>query len=350
MQSIWSKKMKTTKNLKIYNEFDENLLIEWNKLFAALKGNYNLSPEWCSIWFKHFGKKDKKLFIYTVWEYDELKLVAPFYINGNTIYLVGSNPDFYDEFNILAASTHYLKDVAADILDKELKVDFRLVNSENDFIKFFLREVDNNKKFSKKIYFSTLKPKANSDFKFEKSFSNRIKRKITSSNNKYNQKLNFEFETSKDSGFFDEMLFWHKKRWSLFQSKEKELFIKDLYYNTDLLLLSRLSHENTENTISFQLSYKYFDKISIMASAFDPVFEIISPSLLIHYHFFNKAFEKEYPHIDFGVGAYPYKYNFTNSDSLILSIKTDSSILRQNDFIFSTLKSIKTKVESILQK
>ena len=335
--------MKDTTILKIYNEFDENLLTEWQKLFELLKGAYNLSPEWCSIWFKYFGDKNKKLFIYTVWEDDKLKLVAPFYLNGKVLCLIGSKPDFYDEFNILSTSINYINDLVEDILNKELKVDFRFVNPESDFIKVFLREIENNKKFSKKIYSSTLKPKADSDFKFEKSFSYRIKRKITSSNNKYNQKLNFEYETSKNSGFFEKMLSCHKKRWSLFRSKEKELFIKDLYYNTDLLLLSRLSHENTQNSISFQLSYKYFDKISIMASAFDPSFEIISPSLLIHYHFFNKAFEKNCSLIDFGVGAYSYKYNFINSESIVLCIKTNTPLLKKYDFIYHSLKELKSK-------
>jgi len=342
--------MKTIIEFKIYNEFDEHLLNEWQKLSALLKGNYNLSPEWCAIWFKHFGSKDKKLFIYTSWENDELKLVAPFYLKNKTLYLIGSNPNFYDEFNILSTSNQYTAKLAIDILDKKLKVNFVHVNSDNPFIKFFLRELENRKIFSKKIYSYTLKPQTDSNFKFEKSFSHRIKRKITSSNNKYNQKLNFEFETSKDSGFFEKMLILHKKKWALFRSKEKELFIKDLYYNTDLLLLSKLSHENTKNPISFQLAYKYFDKISITASAFDSEYEVISPSLLIHYHFFNEAFKKDYSFIDFGIGSFSYKYNFTNSESLNLSLKTDSSILRKNYFIYSTLKNFKSKFLHFLRK
>ena len=342
--------MKNTTNLKIYSEFDEYLLNEWQKLFELLKASYNLNPEWCSIWFKHFGDKSKKLFIYTLWEDDELKLLAPFYLKDKVLHLIGSKPDFYDEFNILSTSVQYTEEVVNDILDKKLKVDFIHVNAESDFIKFFLRKIENNNKFSKKIYYSTLKPQADSDFKFEKSFAYRIKRKITSSNNKFNQKLNFEFEASKDSGFFEEMLFWHKKKWTLFQSKEKELFIKDIYYNTDLLLVSRLSHENSESSISFQLSYKYFDRISIMASTFDPSFEIISPSLLIHYHFFNEAFEKGYNLIDFGVGAYSYKYNFMNSESINLSIKTDTPFLKKYDFIYVALKDLKSQLAEIAIK
>ena len=332
----------------IYNEFDEQLLKEWQKLFEFLKGNYNLSPDWCFIWFKHFGKKNKKLFIYTIWEENELKLVAPFYLKNKVLHLIGSKPDFYDEFNILSTSGIYTKNLAAEIFNKKLKVDFRLVNSENDFIKFFFSEIENNKKFSKKIYYSTLKLQADSDFKFEKSFSHRIKRKITSSDNKYNKKLVFEFENEKNPGVFEEMLFWHKKRWNLFKSKQNELFIKDLYYNTDLLFLSKLSHENTENTVSYQLTYKNFDRLSISASIYNPDFEIISPSLLIHYYFFNEGFKRGYSIIDFGVGAYSYKNNFSNSEAVILSIRTNSSILRQNDFILSALKKLKFKFESFI--
>jgi len=339
--------MKKISDFKIYNEFDEHLMKEWQKLWNLLKGNYNLSPEWCSIWFKYFGNKNKKLFIYTAWENDELKLVAPFYLKDKVLYLIGSKPDFHDEFDILSTSSQYTQKLVEDILDKELKVDFRLVNSENDFIKYFLREIENNKNFSKKIYYSTLKLQANSSFEFKKSFCQLIKKRTKRSINEHNQKLSFEYETSKDSDFFEEMLFLHKKRWPLFKSKEKELFIKDIYYNTDLLLLSRLSDENTGNSISFQLSYKYFDRLLASTLVFNPAFKTISPSLILFYNFINEGFKRNYSVIDLGVGAMRYKYDLSNSQSIILSLETDSSILRKNDFIYSTLKGLKATFVSL---
>ena len=248
--------MKNTTTLKIYNEFDEHFVNEWQKLYVVLKGNYNLSSEWCSIWFKHFKKKDKKLFIYTIWEKGQLKLVAPFYLKSQVLYLIGSKPDFYDEFNILSTSDDYKEEVVNDIFSKKLKVDFRIVNPENNFIKIFLRKLENEKEFSRKIYYSTIKTRADSNFEFSKSFSKDIRSKITKFKNKYKQKPFFEFEIDKKVGFLEEMLGFHKKRWSLFRSKDNELFIKDVYYNTDLLLLSRLSHENTEKLVEDRVKVK----------------------------------------------------------------------------------------------
>jgi len=334
-------------NIKIYNEFNENLVDKWQKLFTELKGDYNLSPDWCFIWFKHFGNKNRKLFIYTVWEEDELKAVAPFYLSGKELNPIGTKPGFYDEFNLLSFSETYTKEIVTDIINKQLKTDLRLVNPESDFIKLLFREVENKRLFTKKIYFGSLKFKADTDFAFDKSFAHRIKRKITSSNNKFKEKLNFEFETDKNSGHFEEMLFWHKKKWTVFRKKENEYFIKDMFYNTDLLFLSRLSHENSNNSISFQLSYRSFDKITITASSYNPVYEVVSPSLLIHYNFFNEGFKKGYSYIDFGIGAHAYKYNFANSASVIMSLKTSLSFLKKYDFLYLPLKELKLKLESI---
>ncbi len=333
----------------IYDKFDENLLSEWHKLFTLLKGDYNLSPEWCLIWYKHFGNKNRKLYIYTIWEENELKALAPFYLTGKELNIIGTKPGFYDEFDILTSSAQNTKDIIADIINKQLKVDLRLVNPESDFIKFLFRQVENSRLFSKKIYFSSLKFHADKNFKFDKSFTHRIKRKITSSNNKFNQKLNFEFEVEKNSGYFEEMLAQHKKRWTVFHAKENELFIKDIYFNTDLLLLSRLSYEETNTSISFQLSYKSFDRITITASSYDPAFEVISPSLLIHYHFFNEGFKRNFSVIDFGIGAHSYKHNFANSESIIMSMKTDSSFLRKYEFLYTPLKELKHRVVSLME-
>src|ERR1035437_3420633 len=102
---------KNLSGIKVYTEFDSFLVKSWKDLYN--KGaNYNLSYEWCSLWFKYFNKK-KELYIITYCEDGALKMLAPFYKRKNTVSLIGTKPDLYDEFGIIYESEKYISKLLA---------------------------------------------------------------------------------------------------------------------------------------------------------------------------------------------------------------------------------------------
>jgi hypothetical protein len=133
-----------TENIKILNEFkvfydfnDENLIKNWKTLYN--KGaNYNLSYEWCNIWFKHFVKR-KKPYIITLWKNNELKLLAPFYIKNGRLTLIGTKPDLYDEFNILYETIEYIDELINYIQNNKLEINFKYINSESEIGKIIIK-------------------------------------------------------------------------------------------------------------------------------------------------------------------------------------------------------------------
>lgn len=135
-----------TNRLKIYDEFETGLVKCWKELYN--KGaNYNLSYEWCYVWAKYFIKKNRRLYIITLWKNETLKLLAPFYISDNRLFLIGTEPDLYDEFNVLYEEDKYIDELLKYIEDNRLEATFNYLNTQSVFAKNFMRQT-----FQKNLY------------------------------------------------------------------------------------------------------------------------------------------------------------------------------------------------------
>ena len=117
---------------KIFYDFSD-IKPYWDELYAK-GGNYNLSYNWCYIWYKNFSKS-KRPYIITFWQNKKLVLLAPFYLKNNRLSLIGTKPDMYDEFGILCDDVKIIDRLIDYILGQSLEMNFKHVNAESVFAK-----------------------------------------------------------------------------------------------------------------------------------------------------------------------------------------------------------------------
>ena len=118
---------------KIYNEFSEDKFFsEWEELYQ--KGYaYNLSPDWCKLWFKTFGE-GKKLYIIAIYnKHDALKLVAPMYLKNNILSFIGTRPILFDECSVISETREHIEVLLAYIFENKFDINFEHVNTKSDF-------------------------------------------------------------------------------------------------------------------------------------------------------------------------------------------------------------------------
>ena len=136
--------VKNQVNIIIYDTFDEHLIKKWRDLY--LKGaNFHLSFEWCSIWFKYFNK-NRKLQIITIWDDNkELKLLAPFYLEKNKLYLIGSVWDYINEFDLLYENEKYLNNLLDYLIQEKIDVYFKYLNNESHLGKTIIKKISSKR-------------------------------------------------------------------------------------------------------------------------------------------------------------------------------------------------------------
>jgi len=332
---IIKSKTGNTLELKIYHDFDINLRSIWQDFYNSAGGNYNLSFDWCNCWLKYYGHK-KKPFIITLWKDNEIKLLAPFYIYANNLYLIGSYPDMYDEFNILFKEEKYINDLADYIIfEKKFGVDFKYINSKSQFATIFMRKIDGAPFFYKKIYKFIPKPSVDLNMEFKKRLLGRVKRGKSKINSKYHKEAALEFISQRDEDTLDEFINLHKKRWNggLFSKAKVEDFIKEIFLSTDLLLLARLYFIEDNTTIAYDLAYKDSDeRLWGYQAAHNDEFLDISPSILIMHSVMSKAKQLGFKSYDLGRGGYEYKYDFATQDCILFNLATYKYRLGQQIF------------------
>jgi len=310
--------------LEIYDEIDEDATLKnnWKALYE--KGaNYNLSLEWCETWLRYFKKENQELFVFTIWNDDKLMLLAPLYKQKNTLYLIGSEPDLYDSFDILYEDRKYIKYFFTYIFTKDYQIDFRYLDSKTIVAKELIKYFYQNKLLYKSTVIDT-KPLIKLD-KFEFSTKERsdIKRVKNRAIKNYNLEIDFAYSIQKDSKFIEEFIKIHKQRWQggPFENiKNFDSFIKDIT-KTDLIVLSRLSLG--KKTIAYHLGYK--DSKNILTSAipaYSNEYNNISPGKVLIYELINYVKNRECQLFDFGRGAEEYKYWFANESTVLFHIKT----------------------------
>jgi len=335
IEKINDKMDKNNINIEIYNDLENVILMRhWEYLY--IKGsNYNLSYLWCKLWLKYFKKKNQKIFIFTIWNDDNLVFLAPLYKSNNNLYLIGSNPDLFDSFDLLYTDVKYIKQFYNFIFKNNYNIDFRYLDANSVVSKVLIKYLYQNDLEYESTIIDT-KPIVNLDnLKIKTKEKSDVKRCKNRAVKYFNAELKFEMSVDKNINVLDEFISIHKKRWEggPFINIEKfDLFIKEIS-KTDLVILSKLSMK--EKTLAYHLAYK--DSFGVVNSAipsYSNEYDDISPGKVLLYEILNDCKEKGMNMFDFGRGAEEYKYWFANQSSILFHIKT----YNQKNIIFTIQK------------
>jgi len=336
-------KMNDMEEIKVYSEFNNELIKSWQDLYS-LGANYNLSPDWCKLWFKYFKRK-RNLYIITIQEGDELKLLAPFYIYRNRLSLIGTKPDLYDEFNILYSDVKYINKLIDYVTNNKLEINFKHVNSESEFGKHLVKNLS-GKGISYISNITELKPFLNKPFEPKRKLKDDLKRCKNNAVKLYNEELSFEYNIEDRNNYVKEFITLHKKRWNggmLVKKANLELFIEDLLMRTDLTTFSRLSLSNLNKTVAYHLGYNDSDNTFWSSMpVYNTDFKPISPGKVLLNELINEVFNRSIKKFDFGRGSEPYKNWFSDNESVLFNIDT------YNNRIF--VIKIRNLLEKILKK
>lgn len=327
----------------IYNEFNDELIKNWKNLYD--KGaNYNLSYEWCSLWFKYFGK-NKKLNIITLWENNELKLLAPFYSFRERLFLIGTKPDLYDEFNILHEDIKAFNKFHDYISANQLEISFNHINCESEIAKTLIKKISSISRKNLSSVTET-KPVINNEFKPKRKLKDDIKRCQNNAKKYYEDEVIFEYSTERTPETIEEFIKLHTNRWNggiLVKKEGVSDFIREILKNKEISTLSRLYLKNSNKTVAYHLGYLDSNKVfwSSMPS-YNIEYKPISPGKVLLFNLISECFEKNVIKFDFGRGSEPYKNWFANDENILFNIKTYNK--RVN------MVKIKTLIEKILNK
>lgn len=334
-----------TTDIQIYDNFEDEILVnEWNALFN--KGaNYNLAPIWCKTWCKYYLKQNE-LFIFTVWDDSKLVLLLPLYKKGQKLLVIGSEPDLYDNLDILYTSDRYITKFLEYVIKENLDIDFRYINSESAFAKLLIKYLyQNNITYDSKII--DAKPRTNlQEFKPKSKEKSDIVRLKNRAKNNYKTSLLFEYEAVKSKEAINEFINIHKERWDggpFINLSHFENFIHDIA-KTDLVLLSKLSLEN--KTVAYHFAYTdSYGYINSAIPSYSKIFDDISPGKTLLYDILEASKDKGIQVFDFGRGAEGYKYWFSNESSILFHIKT----YKRNHFL-NRIKILINKVFSKMER
>lgn len=331
-------------NFKIYTEINDELIKIWQDFYNKGAG-YSLSPEWCQLWFKYF-KKTRSLYIITLWEEDEIKLLAPFYIYKNRLSLIGTKPDMYDEFNILSLDDSYTNKLFDYIFSNKLEINFKHVNSESKFGKVLIKYLS-GKSIKYISHVTELKPYLNKPFEPKRKLKDDIKRCKNNAVKLYEDELVFEYNVEDRKAFVEEFLSLHKKRWKggmLVKKANLEKFIEDMLVNTSLITFSRLSLKNQNKSVAFHAGYLDSDNVFWSGMpVYDTDFKAISPGKVLLNDLISETFNKDVEKFDFGRGSEAYKSWFAKEEAILFNVETYHNrifVIKIRKFIEKILKKI----------
>jgi hypothetical protein len=312
---------------EIFHDFSDDIKPYWDELYTK-GGNYNLSYDWCRIWYKNFPK-NKKPYIITFWQDKELYMLAPFYLKNNRLSLIGTKPDMYDEFDILYREVKIIDKLIDYILTQGLEMNFKHMNAESILAK---------KLINKLAGYGIVKNAGVSETQLvlTESFSteNIVKSDIRRCKNHLFKDLNteyvFEFETEKSEKIIDELIKFHKFRWNGGMLEKKaglENFVREIALNDDNLIISRLSISTTNETAAYCMGYvnkKDASPTSYNASiaTYNAKFKKYAPGKILYFELIPATFQKGITKFGFGRGSEPYKRNFASDEQILFNLET----------------------------
>lgn len=296
---------------------------QWAELYQK-GGHYNLSPSWCREWLKHFGAAER-LHLITYWKNSKLVLLAPFYVREQerTLTLIGAGPDLYDRFGILYEEEKYLPYLARYLSECGMQVDLRFLDASSTFATLLFKHLlRDGVPFVSSVI--DTKPSA-SHAKLKGKERSDAKRCMNRAMRQQGEEVAFQYDVPREPRFIQEFIRFHIARWHggpfevLPRFRE---FIENLYYNSDIVCLSRLYFPNSDVSIAYHLGYTDSAKVFWSSiPSYDVEYSELSPGKVLMYFLVQEAFERGVEKFDFGRGAEAYKYWFSNEDTLLLNVE-----------------------------
>ena len=295
---------------------------QWAELYQR-GGQYNLSPDWCKEWMIHFGT-DTELHLVTYWQNAKIVLLAPFYIRKGeqTLRLIGTAPDLLDQFSFLCGDPKYHPFLIRFLSASELKVDLRFIDASSLFAKALHKHLLNDNI----SYVSTVidtKPSAK-QLKIKAKERSDVKRLQNRAKQREGEDIAFVYNVPRDPRYIKEFVLFHTRRWQggPFQNLPGFLeFVENLYYNSDIVCLSRLYFPTSDVSLAYHFGYA--DSNDVFWSSipsYNVKYSELSPGKVLLYFLAREVFNRGLERLDFGRGAESYKYWFSNEDSLLLNI------------------------------
>ncbi len=330
---------------KIFDTFDENLIPLWENLYKK-GGAYNLSFVWCKTWWEYF-KKSKSIHIYTFWENSQLRLIAPLYIKGKRLFLMGTKPDIYDEFNVLYENPKHLDKFVNYLLNCEFELGFKHINTKSDLSKKLIKNFYNSG-FTVISQATETKPKIVAKINKKNDLKLDIKRVEKNLLNNLNEEFVFEFSVEKNLNFIEEFIKFHKERWDggiMMKKKNLADFTKEIFLNDQNLYLSRLCLKNSGETVAY--CFGYIDSCNnywLSMTSYNQKYKKFAPGKIIIYRLIDELKKvKNINDFDFGRGSENYKYEFSDYEDIIFSFftyKRSRKYIKIKNFIDKILKLV----------
>lgn len=346
--------------ISIYNELLE-LEKDWEYIFEK-SGTNNIftSWEWCSLWWKHYGK-NQKLLVLVIKDGAEIIGIAPLMVSkGNystlwrpVVSFWGGELADYMDFLILRDN----KEVISVIINFFMKhddwgmIDFkRIPESSPNLIP--IRECAAGLKYPYNFRVSCVSPivKIKKDWDdYYKSISKGLRQDIRTGYNKFKLTGDIEFETyniPSPKALLDDLFELHRKRQdyklgqSLFELQDNLGFFYDLAFAFSRIGWADISVLKTTNRIvSAVFALKYKGIFYYWIPVFAPEFIKYSPGKIHIHALLKNCFEQNYEIFDFMRGDEEYKFKWANHISNNYEFKIYSNgLYRKLDALRSLLR------------
>ncbi|MFH0876169.1 MAG: GNAT family N-acetyltransferase [archaeon] len=358
------------------NEEFNSLSGRWEKLLdESTASNIFLTYDWLYTWYKHFGN-DKKLFILTCYDNDELVGIAPLVISKvklvfklRMLEFMGGEEACSEYLDFIVKKGHEAKCIesfASYIHNEKKKYDFIHLSdfhSESPLCALFKEKIGNSSSLyafdiTRTIYYISLKGK------YEDYFTS-LRRSVRQRLNKDKRNLDADFKVKErvivNSGELesavDTMVNINRRRWNerglpgAFSSKKMVGFIREVagvLLNKSRLYLYFL--ELNEKPVSYNFCLEFNKKRCGYSSAILPEDAYLKYGVgrVAHSNVFIDCFRKNIFEYDFLRGEEEYKKKFSTdhrtTSELIIANKN-----LQGTYIFLTFK-IKFFLRSFIKR
>jgi len=273
-------------SIKIYNNLeDDRLKKHWKEIYS--KSNYYLqnSYDWISIWWKHFRKKSRKLFIVTIEENDAILGIAPFMIEGNILIkelrFIGSGLTDFHEILALPEQEENILKYILDFIRTEKKysvINLEQISDNSELFRILDKDALYTKREMVKCPIANFNASTWDEYRMK--LSGKFRRNWNWGFNKLSREGDIKFVWLKDvvkkEDYLEKIFHLHSKRWkykkraSKFDQEVIQKFITELISEIPEIGICVLIYK--EAMISYWIGFLQKDVYYGWNTAFDPAF------------------------------------------------------------------------------
>lgn len=292
--------------------------IDWNNIFKnSSTGTFFQTKEWLGLWKKYWGGGGKEE-IYAVFENESLVGIAPFYIDGKYITIMGvpspSSPGSLSDFGDIITRNLYEEKVWRIVLD-EIRGKYPRYKLELNFIREESASLPILQKLGGKTELMEVSPIINlpaawDDYlaTFNRHERHEIRRKMRKNDETGTVFISNEINKDNIQDFFKMMSDSDKNKMK-FLTEDTKNFFTDLitgFGGGNLISLNLLKYN--DRNIAGLITINWKDEILLYNSGFDMQFAYLSPGLILNILVIKRSIEEGRKKFDFLRGGEKYKY------------------------------------------